>query len=347
MLAQRDDPIGRTDAFHALGELTLLIAGARARDAHEIGGEVVLLLCRHHTGVRRHRHAVHPGFERADDLALGPAGAVRAGLREVAAVDVPALGIDHLIRRGPDAAAIFAVALLALHFQIHGLAVDGVPRLAGGIRQRHGLERTRIGEARVERLDVLDERPALIVGQQVLPRRHARAVRAARDRAEQVVVGRQLASRRRPELELAGREIARRRDEERRAVAVALAFLPVALHTVGVVQLLALRDGRRRRRGPRRNGRLEKWRRERSRRIGRWPAGRTAGHADGQQRESCESTVNRVACHQRPPASSESCHAATLGRAATGAYDGGHTRLFRVKNVGGRTWFVNASATAE
>src|SRR5262249_56038176 len=84
-----------------------------------------------------------------------------------------------------------------------------------------------------------DERPAIRVAQQVLPRRHAGAVRAARDGAEQIFVGRQLAAGGGAELELSRREIARWRHEERRAVAVALAFGAVTLRAVRVVELFA------------------------------------------------------------------------------------------------------------
>src|SRR4051812_28649609 len=179
MLAQRDDAVGRAEAIHAPGELALLVAGAGPGDTHQVGDEVVLVLFRHHSGVGRHRDAVHAGFERADDLALGPPGPVRAGLREVARVDVTALAVDHLVGRGADAAAVFAVALRALHFGVELAAVGDATRAARRIGQRHRRARPRGGETRLERLDVIDQCPALLVVQQVLPRRHARPVGAA------------------------------------------------------------------------------------------------------------------------------------------------------------------------
>src|SRR5207249_4421723 len=94
------------------------------------------------------------------------------------------------------------------------------------LRQRHRLELTGVAarEAGVERFHIVDERPPVFVRQQVFPRRHAGPVRAARDRAEQVVVGRQHSGRCRAEFELACGEIARWRHQERSAVAVAPPF---------------------------------------------------------------------------------------------------------------------------
>src|SRR5262249_37387148 len=148
-------------------------------------------------------------------------------------------------RRRPDAAAVVAVALRALHLRVDLAAVTHAARAPWCIREGHQLARRRRRQTRVERLHVVDERPPLLVVQQVLPRRHARAARAARDRAKEILVSRQLAAGGRPELELSRGEVARRWDEERRPITIALAFGTMALNAVCVVDLSAFRNRRR------------------------------------------------------------------------------------------------------
>jgi len=127
VLAQRDDAVRLADARHALRELPFLIARTMFRHRHHVRDQVVLLLLRHRTGIRRHGNAVHAGFERSEDFLLGPAGAERSGLREVARVDVTILGVSHRRRRRPNAATVVAVAFRALHLRVHIFAAARAP----------------------------------------------------------------------------------------------------------------------------------------------------------------------------------------------------------------------------
>ena len=171
--------------------------------------------------IRRHRRAVEPGQDRADDVAGGwptlerPASQVRR-------LDLEVLG------RRPVAPALAPVTFLAFRLRIYsataGEGVVRAPRLRGN-GDRHGRRARR--ELRGQPLDVHDDGAHFRVAQVVL-RDHSRARQPPDDAPCEIVVGRQLTRAGRADLVAAGGEVPRRRREVVCRVAAAVAVDAVA-----------------------------------------------------------------------------------------------------------------------
>src|SRR5256884_1595445 len=162
--------------------------------------------------------------------------------REVRGADRKLEIVLELIGRRSVAPAGIAVALPAL-----GLHVE---LLSAGEELGRGRRRRREHDRRLrllllppsrEGLDVRDDREPRFV-RDFMPRRHRGPADAARDRAEEVAVGRQRAGRRRAELERADREVARPRGEEGGGEAVAVALRSVAADAMLPIFLPATGD---------------------------------------------------------------------------------------------------------
>jgi hypothetical protein len=99
------------------------------------------------------------------------------------------------------------------------LAVDAGAAL-NALGRRHrleaGRERTRRfgGKPGRKGLDVVDHRPDVLFGQQLVPPEHRRAVQTSPHAAQQIVVGRNAAGLGRADLVTAGGEVARPRHQQ-------------------------------------------------------------------------------------------------------------------------------------
>src|SRR5262249_31029076 len=144
----------------------------------------------------------------------GGGGAHRAAglelaVREVGRTNRTLEVVLQAVGRRPVATAALAVALGTLGLGVEGLAAPQQLRrcLRCGRERDGGLDGVLLPALR-QALDVRDHRDALLV-RDLMPRGHRGPAHAARDRAEEIAVGRKAAARRRAELEDGCRKVAR------------------------------------------------------------------------------------------------------------------------------------------
>ena len=258
-----------------LGAPALGLARPRADQVHQVPGVGAVGPVAH-----RHRAARHPGHDAAIELgrigiALEHAHGEVARARRIPGLVLLLLGAVALAgravagRAGVGEALQGELARLGREWRARGDVDDtgtGLPLTLVG-RGRHDERRGS------ERLDVVHERPALLLGE-MTPRGHGRARHAARDRAVEILVGRH-ALPRGDEPVGAGDEIARPGVEQVGRLAVAAPARPVARCALLAEEPLAQGQER---------GRCHRRRRGRQRGRPRLGRGRRAARAGGGRR---------------------------------------------------------------